>query len=713
MRKLIFTLILILMFGFSAIAEEGMWLLSQLDQLNLNKKGLKLTPEEIYHPDKPSITDAIVWLGNCSASFVSPDGLLLTNHHCAYAAIQRASDEANNCIKNGYLAKNRSQEIEAKGVTASVLQKMEDVTEEVLTAAEGINDPVERDKKIAAKITAMTEDIEGDSEDIRANVASMYKGKQYVLFVYKRYQDVRIVYAPPASIGNYGGDIDNWMWPRHTADFTFMRVYMATDGSGAKYSPDNVPVKSKNYLRVAKDKLKEGDFTFILGYPGFTTRWRTSNSVGWNLTNNYPQTVQDFQEIIDLLDETTKDSQEGKIKVANLRAQLANALKNTQGILEGMTKTNFLQKKIDFEKGLMKYINNDEQLKKQYGDVLTEIEGLYSELAKTKELDDVLNMFRFGGTLSGLAAQIYGNAREREKPLAERNPRFSEKNVERTVKQLHLRYFGYYEPTDKALFKRVLTKVNELPENLRIKELEYIFNDKSESIDDFVEEAYTQSKLSDVEYAKALFKKSVNELDALDDPFFKIEALTYYLVDELQTRYEKFGAKITALRKGYLNALYAWKGKGLYPDANSTMRFTYGLIAGYKPADAVWYKPFTTLKGVIDKNTGEAPFAMPAKLEKLYKNKDFGKWVDPALQDVPVGFLHRCDTSGGNSGSAVMNAKGELIGLAFDGNYESMTSNWQYDYDIQRSISVNIHYVLFIAEKFAGADFLLEEMGVK
>jgi hypothetical protein len=379
-----------------------------------------------------------------------------------------------------------------------------------------------------------------------------------------------------------------------------------------------------------------------------------------------------------------------------------------------MTKTHFLQKKIDFENELMQFINSDPKLKKEYGDVLDKIVEQYAILEKTKEKDDVLQLLGYrAGTLPALAIQIYGVAKERAKPEEERDPDFNEKDVERTVEQLHLRYYSYYEPVDKALLKRMLKKADALPEKERIKGLDFILSNESTNIDEFVEDAYSKTKLSDVEYAKSLFNKSVKELEALDDPLFKLASMVYDENEELEDRYDEFSAIIIALRKEYLNALYAWKGSGLYPDANSTMRFTYGHVAGYKPADAVWYSPFTTLKGVIEKNTGIEPFDMPAKLANLHAQKDFGKWMDPELKDVRVAFTHRCDITGGNSGSAVMNAKGELIGLAFDGNYEAMTSDWQYDYDMQRTISVDIHYVMFITEKFADADYLLEEMGLK
>ncbi|MGB3862791.1 MAG: S46 family peptidase, partial [Candidatus Aminicenantaceae bacterium] len=640
---LFFSLVLI----FPAMAEEGMWLLTQLKQLELEKKGLEISVEDIYHPEKTSLTDAIVWLGGCTASFVSPEGLLLTNHHCAEGALQRASSEGNDYIKNGFLAKDRSEELQAIGTRASVLEKITDVTKEILAASEGIQDPVERDKKINGTITQMTEKIEDGRDDILANVAAMYNGKQYILFVYKRYQDVRVVYAPPDSIGTYGGDIDNWMWPRHTGDFTYLRVYMAPDGSGAKYSPDNIPVKPKNYLRVAKDHLKDGDFTFILGFPGATTRWRTSNSVGWNLKYNYPETIQNFKELIDLMATHTKDSEEGRIRVASLDSGLNNTMKNSQGKIDGMIKTNFLERKKNFEKDLMSFIESKPDLKEKYGDILDLIKAQYTELAKLKAKDDAMGLFGFSnGVLSSLASQIYGTAREREKPDEERAPYFTERSVEQTVKNLHLRYFSYYEPVDKAMLKRVLGIVKDLPDGQRIEGLEYLFSG-SQSIDDFVEEAYTKTELMDVEYARSLFDKSSKELEALGDPLINMAAKMYDETEALQKRTEKFNANIISLRKEYIDALYEWKGEGLYPDANGTMRFTYGHVAGYRPADAVWYEPFTTLKGVVEKDTGEFPFDNPDKLNDLWEKKDFGQWADSRLDDVPVAFTHRCDITGG------------------------------------------------------------------
>jgi hypothetical protein len=709
-KKVIF--LLVSFFSVSVFAEEGMWLLTQLDQLGLKEKGLEIETEDIYHPDKTSLTDAIVWLGGCSASFVSPEGLLLTNHHCAYGALQRASSGEKDYIKNGFLAKTRADEIEARGSNAYVLQEIKDVTQKVLGTVQGVNDPVDQEKKITAKIKTMEDNIEGDKEDVYAYIASMYKGKQYLLFIYKKYQDVRIVYAPPKSIGKYGGDVDNWMWPRHTGDFTFLRVYQAPDGTGAKYHPDNIPVKPKNYLRVATEPLREGDFTFILGFPGSTNRWRTSNSVAWNMKYTYPETIQEYHELIELMDELTKDSPEGKIRVASRNAGLNNTMKNFQGNLDGMKKTGFLDNKIAFENELMNFIHSDAELEQKFGRVLSDVKALYDELGQTREKDNVLSQFGYrAGTLSSLAIQIYDIARERAKPAKDRDPDFNEKDVKRTIDRLHLRYYSYYEPVDKAMLKRTLEKANELAGESRIAGLEYLLTGATH-IDDFVEDAYANTLLDSVEYARSLFEKSLKELEQLDDPLIQMAASLYTENQELEDRNKQFNAKIQDARKTYLSAVYEYKGTGLYPDANGTMRFTYGHIAGYKPADAIQYEPFTTLAGVIAKDTGNEPFDMPRKLKTLYDAKDYGQWAHPDFEDVSVNFTHRCDITGGNSGSAVMNARGELIGLAFDGNYEAMTSDWQYDYDMQRTISVDIRYVLFITEKFAGARHLLTEMGI-
>ncbi|MCX6247265.1 MAG: S46 family peptidase, partial [Bacteroidetes bacterium] len=689
----------------------GMWLLSQIGQLDLNKKGLQVAVGDVYSPGKSTISDAIVQLGGGTASFISKDGLLITNHHVAYTAIQRVSSVSSDYLLNGFLATKRSDEIKAPGYRARLLTEMKDVTAEVLASAKGITDPTDKNKKINEKIAKMTEAISKGKDDIEATVSEMYNGRQYILFVHKVFKDIRIVYAPPSSIGNYGGETDNWMWPRHTGDFSFMRVYCAPDGTGKEYAAGNVPYHPKVWLKVAKDFLKDGDFNFIIGYPGQTTRYRSSTSVHWNENYNYPFAIKNFQEIIDLCDQITRNNHEGQLKVASLKKGLANVMKNYQGKVDGMKKTHYYEKKLAFEKEFLTWANSKPETKTKYADILSKEKNEYKVLEATKDRDNVFGTLRgLSGTPLSVAQQVLFIAQEREKPEGERSPGFTDEAIQQNIEGVEDTYFNYYEPVDKAMMIRTLKMAEALPANQRITGLEYIFSNTQKPVEQFVDEAFRTSKLTTAAYAKTLFKMSTKELQALNDPFITLAFSIDPMAIEIQKTTETFGYNVGELRKVYLEGLYAWKGTGMYPDANGTKRFTWGKVKGYKPADAVWYEPFTTLQGVVEKNTGVEPFDAPPSLVDLYNKKDFGKWVNPAMKDVPVAWVNQCDITGGNSGSPVLNAKGEICGVAFDGNYESMISDWQYDYALQRCICVDIHYVLFVTEKIGKAGFLLEEI---
>ena len=714
MRKYFISLLISFMIIVPAFAQEGMWLLSQMNQLDLAKKGLMIPVTDIYNPGKPGISSAVVQLGGGSASFVSPEGLLVTNHHVAYRALQRSSSVSSDYLTNGFLAKTKAEEIKAPGYSARMLLEMKDVTADVLKVAQGITNPTEKDKKITAYIVDVYEKAKKENEDIEASIVQMYNGKQYILFTSKVFKDIRIVYSPPLSIGNYGGETDNWMWPRHTGDFSFMRVYVSKDGKGTEFSADNVPYKPAKWLKVATEPIKDGDFNFIVGFPGSTTRYRSSTSVHWNQEYNYPFSIRNYKEIIALAEEVTKNDPEGKLKVASQIKGLANVMKNYEGKLAGMKKTNFLEKKLEFEKEFLKWANSNPATKKKYGDILAkEKEQYVTLLSKTKDRDDVFGVFQgLAGTELSVASQIYNIVKELSKPEAERQPGYDETTLEYFIKNLQYTYADAYEPADRALTLRALKMADALPADQRITGIEYILNNKSVSLEQFVNDAFKDSKLKNIEFARELCKKTVAELEALNDPFMQMTVKMYPMSEEIRKTNEVFSSNVVALRKEYLDALYEWKGKTLYPDANGTIRFTWGKVKGYRPADAVWYDPFTTLEGVIEKNTGIEPFNAPAGLVELYKKRDFGKWMDPKMKDVPLAFLNQCDITGGNSGSPVLNAKGEIIGVAFDGNYESMISDWQYDYALQRCISVEMRYVLFITEKYGKAGFLLDEMGV-
>jgi mRNA-degrading endonuclease YafQ of YafQ-DinJ toxin-antitoxin module len=491
-------------------------------------------------------------------------------------------------------------------------------------------------------------------------------------------------------------------------------VYATPEGNGAEYSKDNVPYKPEVWLKVSQSDLKDGDFTFIMGYPGFTTRYRTSNSAAWNLEYNYPFSIETFGNVIEMLDEMTENDPDGKIKVASLKKGLANTMKNYQGKVDGMVNTKYVEEKKEFEKEFTKWVNADPERKAKYGDILKNIRAEYEVIEKTKDRDNLLGYFQgLAGTELGIASYAYYVATEMDKPKKERAPGMNETAIEDIKDGLMFQYANLYIPADKEMLVMALEMADELPADQRIDALDYILENKDQSIEEWVNWAYETSELDNPDYAKSLFGMSVAELDALNDPFINMWAAINPLVAAYGVVYAQFAANVTDLRKDYIDALYEWKGAEMYPDANSTMRFTSGPVKGYYPEDAVWYEPFTTLKGVVAKDKNVEPFDAPDKLVKLYEKRDFGPWVDPELNDVPVAFLHQCDITGGNSGSPVMNAKGEIIGVAFDGNYEAMISDWQYDFDMQRTISVDIRYVLFITDKFADAGFILEEMGVK
>ena len=713
MQRLFLVIGMIIILSTALIADEGMWLLTDIKDLKLDKKGLKIDPVDIYNPDGVSLTDAIVNLGGASAELVSPEGLLLTNHHVAFGAVQRASIKGDDYITKGFFAKNRDEEIPAPGSTARILKEMKDVTGEVLQAAEGIEDVVKKRRAIKAKIKIITEKIEDGRDDIRARIAEMYEGKQYILYVQQSFEDVRLVYVPPRSIGNYGADIDNWMWPRHTGDFAFLRIYVAPDGTGRKFNKENIPYKPKNWLKIAKDHLKDGDFTFIMGFPGSTNRYKTSYAVDYSLNHYYPSYIKNYKELIEMLEGKAKEDSILSRKVAGFIKGLNNGMKNRQGNIDAMNASNFLGKKQAAEKELTNFIKNDPELNKKYGDVLSQIGKHYEELLLTQDRDYILSSFRrLSGTLPRIANQIVYNANERNKLESERDPGFSEADIKRSLRRLRYSYMSFDASVDKMILKRTLLKARDLPESSRINGLEYIFN-SNQSIDEYLDELYKNSKLSDLEYVKPLYSITLEELEAINDPMIDFAKKLYPDLGTRRKINEERDAILSEQTKKYIEALSLWKKSTLYPDANGTIRFTYGKVAGYKPRDAVYYKPFTTLSGVVEKDTGVWPFNVPDKLKELHAQKDFGPWMDPAINDVPVDFLHGCDITGGNSGSPVMNAKGELIGIAFDGNYEALTGDWEFTLEIQRTISVDIRYVMFVTEKFAGADYLLKEMGLK
>lgn len=697
-------LIIVILMGISlTYADEGMWLMSQIKDLDLENKGFNISAEAIYDQEKGGLYNAIVWLGGCSASFVSSQGLVLTNHHCAYGSLQRASArDGVDYIKEGFLAEDQSKELPAPGQYAYVLTSVEDVSKDIFKAAKKAADLTERETLIKKMIRDIIEETENDRDDIYCEIAKLYEGREYRKYVYTKYLDVRIVYAPPEAIGKYGGDIDNWMWPRHTGDFTFYRVYQGPDSMSARYAPENIPLNVDTWLKVSTEDLSVGDPTFIIGFPGVTTRYRTAADIEYSVNRIYLPYIAKYKDLLAIMERLFEKDPEAKIRLSSMHASLNNYMKKYQGNIDGFTKSHFIDEKKAEETALNNFVNNDNKLKKRFIHLFTNMPKLLKEKESFYAYDSILDNFGYySGTLYYLADYAYEVARERAKPEADRDPDFSEKRVREFIEKMKYRFYSYYAPYDQKALAYALKKAALAPDGF------YYFNLPANP-DTWVVDAYSKTKLGNPEYIDRLFSMRASQIEELDDPIVQLAVSLYAPKFEKKERLRNWDARINDLREQYIELLGIYSRSPQYPDASGTIRFTYGTVEGYTPSDGIYYKPFTTFSGMIAKNTDIYPFNMPSEMSKI---KDLGKWVDPELNDVPSCFLLTTDITNGNSGSSIMNRNGELIGLAFDGNYEAMTSDWMFQPEIQRTIGVDIRYILFITEKFAGANWIIEEMG--
>jgi len=709
------TLFLSLLFSTFLVADEGMYPISEIQRLDLKSKGLEIDPIDIFNPDGISLIDGICNVGGCSGSFVSPEGLILTNHHCAYGAIREASTKENDYIQHGFLAKNRSNEIPAKGYTVRITESYRDVSEEVLSVVNEKMDLAKRTKAIEKKIKKIITETEKKNPGKRAEIAEMFIGKTYVLFIYTYLKDIRLVYAPPRSIGNFGGEIDNWMWPRHTGDFSFMRAYAAPDGSPANYSPENVPYKPKKYLKVAPEGVNEEYFVFILGYPGRTYRHRTSHYLAYEEEIRMPYVVDWYQWQIAVMEKMGEQDRAIALKHLSRIKGLSNTEKNYRGKLIGLKRLKLVDKKREEEKALQEFIETEPDRNEKYGNLLDKIGKIYLQMREEAGQELVLTYLLRNSNMLNFAYTVYEAAIERKKKDVERESDYMDRNFSRTKERLLLSLKDYYEPTDKIIFKEMLMRAAKLPEQQKIPAIEDIVKSKSdpeESIEDFLDYAYANSKMADEEVITKLFNDSPKKIEKTDDPFMKLAVNLYPTYKEQDEKEKARRGAIDKLHAQLIDVKKDFLAKDFIPDANRTLRLTYGYIRGYSPRDAVYSEPITTAIGVLEKTTGEEPFDTPKKLIDLIKAGDLGQFEHPKLKSVPVAILYNMDTTGGNSGSPVLNARGELVGINFDRAFEATINDYAWSEDYSRSIAVDIRYVLWIAQKYGGATYLLEEMGI-
>lgn len=702
MKRLTLTILTILL-TLGSRADEGMWLPSLISQriADMQKKGFHLSAEDIYNINEASLKDAVVLFGRgCTGELISPEGLLLTNHHCGYGQIQKHSSMEHDYLRDGFWAMKRSEELPNEGLTVSFLERMEDVTAAILNGYESSMSEEERTELVKGNSQKIIKEATTAENGLRATVEALYYGNQYFLFIYREYSDIRLVGAPPSSIGKFGGDTDNWIWPRHTGDFSIFRIYADKDNNPAEYSPDNVPYKPKKYFHISTKGVKEGDFTFIYGFPGRTQEYIHSEGVRYIQETGDPHKITLRTLRLEIMDKYMKQDQKVRIQYSSKYAGVANAWKKWQGETKGLCKMKTVATKKAYEQVFSKWAKGGE-----FDGTVDKLDSLYKELKPYSFATDYYNETVRSSEIGKFAmdmARLFGKDGSYD---AEQAAKISQ------------RFFkDYHMPIDKDIFESMMTEFGKnIPENFKPDYFrEQIARFKSPQ--KWADNLFSKTMFTDQE--KVSYLSSEDRKKVLKDPatvFYNEFTKWYY--NDIKPHTDRLNAELQLTYRDYMRGQMVYArtqrlAKVFYPDANLTLRVAYGHVKGYSPADAIYYKPSSTMKGIMEKDNPEIfDYDIPQRLRDLYAARDFGPWTDETGY-VPVCFLATNHTTGGNSGSPVINADGELIGINFDRVWEGTMSDIVFDPEICRNISLDIRYVLFTIDKVAGAGHLIEEMTI-
>ncbi|CAH0309431.1 Dipeptidyl aminopeptidase BII [Massilia sp. Bi118] len=707
--------------SFAAQADEGMWMPQQLPQVakQLKAAGLKLDPASLTKlTEFPA--GAIVSLGGCSASFVSPEGLVITNHHCVYSSVAINSTPQHDLLADGFLAKTMADELPAApGSRIFVTEEVTNVSNRVITPEVAKLTGKARIEAIEKNQKALVAECEKEP-GYRCTVPSFYGGLEFYRIKQLEIRDVRLVHAPPSGVGKFGGDTDNWMWPRHTGDYGFYRGYVSKDGKSAEFSKDNVPYRPKHVLKIAKEGVKEGDFIMALGYPGRTNRHRLPSEVAFTFDWNYPAFVKASGETLAVIERETKNDPAAKLKYASQVAGVNNYYKNRKGMIASYEGSDILARKTAEHNALKAWINSNAARKAEFGADIEAVEKLIAERDANIKREFFLGYStpRFLNS----ARTLYRLSNERSKPNAERKSGYQDRDMPRMTASITGQDRTYDEKVDKALVLNFLKQYSAQPANEHNLAFDNALGIKAgmneAELKAALDKLYAGSQMQNKDFRTQWLNKSPADFQSSNDAFIKAAVALYDADRKEEAEEEELGGNIQKAYASYMKAKIAYmnsKGQAVYPDANSTLRVTFGNIKGrnYGADGTGSWTAFTTVKGVVAKHTGEGEFNAPEKQLAAIRAKDFGKYADPKLGTVPVDYLATLDITGGNSGSAALNAKGELIGLAFDGTLDSIISDWDFNKAATRDIQVDIRYILWNMDKVDHADNLLKEMGVK